>query len=284
VTAPLDSGPLIDPVSVDERAFAEFVAQRAYRSDTRRLADGDGERRQRWWLALVVSLILHGLLYLGIRHWTLLHQDTSADTQVIHLRLIAPEPDSPLPIDVQPLPAKPDQGPLTPAPSQLPDRFPAPQIPSEPQSSVPALISNAITPAKSETAAAKGIFDKQGRVILPAAAGDDPAVFGSRKHTPEYAPNPMAHASPLPYKETPFDKYWKPDGETLLGEWVRKASKETTYDTIHGTRITCKAFLFMMACGWGPTPRVTIEELKAMRESPPLPRHSADDPYVQPEY
>ncbi|MEP6880881.1 MAG: hypothetical protein ABI866_02755, partial [Dokdonella sp.] len=97
-----------------------------------------------------------------------------------------------------------------------------------------------------------------------------------------YTPNPMAHQSPLPYQATPFDRYWKPDGETLLGEWVRKASKEASHDTKYGTRVTCKAFLFLMACGWGPTPRVSIEELKAMRADPPAPRNSADDPWVPP--
>jgi hypothetical protein len=288
VTAPFDSEQLIDPVSVDDHAFAELAAFRAGRSHARMHIEGDSDRRKRLRIALVISLILHGLLYLGIRQWTKLHWDTSAETQVIHLRLIAPEPDSPLPIAVQPLPAAPDPGPVMPTPSELSVDRPVPRIPDRPQLPVPAqpsvspLASDAITPTLSDATIATGIFDKHGNVILPAAPDDDPAVFGSRKRTPEYSPNPMAHASPLPYKKTPFDKYWKPDGETLLGEWVRKASKETTYDTIHGTRITCKAFLFLMACGWGPTPRVTIEELKAMRETPPAPRNSADDPYLPP--
>jgi hypothetical protein len=285
VTAPLDSEPLIDSVIENERAFAEFVALRAYRSDLRKQVEGDSDRRKRLQIALVVSLILHGLLYLGVRQWTLLHRENAADTQVIQLRLIEPVADIPLPLDVPPPPpsVEPARDPTTPTTSQLPAIAPAPPMPVKPPSPpVSPLVSNAITPANPDANAATGIFDKEGRVILPAAAEDDPAVFGSRKHTPEFSPNPMAHPSPLPYKATPFDRYWKPDGETLLGEWVRKASKETVYDTKHGTRITCKAFLFMMACGWGPTPRVTIEELKAMRENPPLPRHSADDPYVQP--
>jgi hypothetical protein len=288
VTRPLDSGQLIDPVRADEGAFAELAALRADRVAARNQIEGDRDRRRRLQIALVVSLILHGLLYLGIRQWTKLHWDTSAETEVIHLRLIAPEPDSPLPLDAQSLPAMPDRSPVTSAPSPLRANSPVPPMPDKPklpvpmQASVSAPATSTIAPANADAPVASGIFDKQGRVILPAAPGDDPAVFGSRQHTPEYSPNPMAHESPLPYKTTPFDRYWKPDGETLLGEWVRKASKETTYDTIHGTRITCKAFLFLMACGWGPTPRVTIEELKAMRETPPAPRNSADDPYLPP--
>ena len=118
--------------------------------------------------------------------------------------------------------------------------------------------------------------------MMPATAVDDPALFGARKPLAEFRSNPMSHESPLPYQPTRFDRYWKPDDETLLGEWVRKASKESSYDTKYGTRINCKAFLFLMTCGWGPTPRVSIEELKEMRANPPAPRTSADDPYLPP--
>ena len=93
----------------------------------------------------------------------------------------------------------------------------------------------------------------------------------------------MAHLAPLPYKPTPFDRYWKPDDETLLGEWVRKATRKTVYDTAAERASPAKPSCSSAACGWGPTPRVSIEELKAMRVAPPMPRNSADDPYLQPE-
>ena len=271
----------MDESSESQHAFVAFIAARACRADGRSQADLD--RRKRYRLALVISLIVHGMLYFGIRHWSLLHRDVTADSTVIHLRLIdGPSVEPPREIVRASSPAQPAVAAHEKKSAVVPTPLSVRQsgtLFAEPIN--PVDVSNAV-PAKVESIdSVSAIFDQRGRVILPAAVTDDPAVFGSRKHAP-FTPNPMAHQSPLPYKATPFDRYWKPDGETLLGEWVRKASKEASYDTKYGTRVTCKAFLFLMACGWGPTPRVSIEELKAMRADPPAPRNSADDPWIPP--
>lgn len=271
--------------SEEQREFVAFIASRADRADA--LKQDDLDRRKRIWLALIVSLIVHGLLYLGIRQWSLLHRVDSADFSVLHLRLIdtpstAPPPavvhaSSPQVQSVLENAQKPELVESRVAPAVAPPAA----VPAEPI--IPARVPHAASATKASADALAAIFDHHGRVVLPDAVADDPAIFGSRKHALEYTENPMAHQSPLAYKSTSFDRYWTPDGETLLGEWVRKASKTSSHDTKHGTRITCGAFLFLISCGWGPTPRVSIEELKAMRAEPPAPRHSADDPYVQPE-
>jgi hypothetical protein len=131
--------------------------------------------------------------------------------------------------------------------------------------------------------AAPRIFKRDGSVDLPdAPENTDPAAFGSRAHVAPYTPNPMSHHSLLPYEPTMFERDWAPLNETLLGEWVREATKETSWDTQGGTRFTCTAFLFFGGCAWGPTPRVSIEELKRMRADPPMPRPLPSDPPAQP--
>jgi hypothetical protein len=128
------------------------------------------------------------------------------------------------------------------------------------------------------------VFDSEGRVRLPdIAVVDAPRMLGQATQRDAAEPDPMRHQSPLPFEPTRFDRDWVSDDETLLGEWVRRLSKESSYDTKYGTRISCKAFLFLMACGWGPTPRVSIEELKGMRANPPLPRSTLEDPFVEPD-
>ncbi len=257
-----------------------LAARRASLASLRRPGGGAGDDvGRRFRLALVAALALHALFFLGLRSWTQLHFEVPPENDVIHLRLIDAQPDRvpaapdsvPVPLARMPVESHADTG--KPAPSSMAP-LPLPSAaPVEPA-------------ARSDTLAAAGpldLLDRGGSALLPEQAGDEtPSKFGFRPRRRSFARDPMVHQSPLPYEATPFDRYWVADDETLLDEWVRKASKQTTYDTVHGTRITCQYFLFLSACGWGPIPRVSIEELRAMRVSPPLPRNSADDPYVQP--
>lgn len=271
------------PDDVAEPELAALDALRTRLAAVRLLAHGDDrERRRRFRLALAIALLVHGLLYVGVRQWSLLHDEVASESEVIHLRLIDPQAQAPevpgppsieRPVEV----SSPDRVevsvPATAAPRRPQEPGPVATAPVRDLRDVAPDVDRQPTPA---------LFDRNARVVLPAPPDPDPARFGSREHKPGYAPDPMVHTSPLPYKPTVFDRYWTPEGETLLGEWVRKASKESSYDTKHGTRITCKAFLFLMACGWGPTPRVSIDELRAMRVDPPGPRDTVDDPYLPP--
>lgn len=263
--------------------FAEFPALRAYRSGANNQADIDTSKRLR--MALVASLLVHVLLYLGVSHWSLLQQDDSPESSVIQMRLIDESNNTKLgEVPPAPLPERPQAETPSNVVASVPIATKRTQ-PSERLDSVPVQASRIPVdeePDQEQMDSLPELFDKQGRVVMPAIAADDPAAFGARKPAPDYRPDPMSHESPLPYQPTRFDRDWKPDGETLLGEWVRKLSKESSYDTKYGTRVTCKAFLFLMACGWGPAPRMSIEELRAMRADPPAPRNSADDPYLAP--
>ncbi len=258
-----------------------LAARRASVARLRRSGSGTGDdARRRLRLALAAALALHVLFFLGLRSSTQLHFDVPPETDVIHLRLI----------DAQPAraPAAPPSVPLPPAPMPVAGHGHAGKPP--PSSATPVPVAPVAAPARpaerNDIRALAGpldLLDRDGSALLPEQAGDEtPAKFGLRPRSKSFARDPMVHQSPLPYVATPFDRYWVADDETLLDEWVRKASRQTTYDTVHGTRITCQFFLFLSACGWGPIPRVSIEELKAMRVSPPLPRNSADDPYVPP--
>lgn len=246
------------------------------------IRDRQERRRLRW--AIVIAILCQLLFFIGLRHWMQLHVELPEEFRVIRLRLIDP-------------PAEPALAPQAPPEPDLPAEVSAPpRTRSEPKTRPVDIPAQAAPESRREPAGVAdgnakqsprpvpGVFDRSGRVLLPQENGvGDRARFAAQAPAENYRPDPMAHLAPLPYKPTPFDKYWKPGDETLLGEWVRKATRKTVHDTRGGTRITCEAFLFFSACGWGPTPRVTIEELKAMRVVPPMPRNSADDPYLQPD-
>ncbi|SFN20211.1 hypothetical protein [Dokdonella immobilis] len=266
----------------DREALAAWRARLLALRHTQGIRDRHERRRLRW--ALLIAILCQVVFVIGLRHWMRWQVGATEEFRVIHLRLIDP------PVEPAPAPqARPE--PVSPAEVSAPPRARSepmtqsagmpPEVASESRPQ-PAVVANSI--ATQPVRPVPGVFDRSGRVLLPKESGvGDPARFAAKVPEKTWRPDPMAHLSPLPYKPTPFDKYWKPADETLLGEWVRKATRKSVHDTRGGTRITCEAFLFFSACGWGPTPRVSIEELKAMRVVPPMPRRSADDPYLLPE-
>lgn len=269
---------------VAQREFIAAIGARTGRSVAR--SPDDAYRHRRFLLAIVASLVAHGLFYFGIRHWSHQPHDVAVESPAIQLRLI----------DASPIRAQREDArvssltPQSPAPGTrvsvvAPILASASAARSDPLPAVapgPVRIQESVSAVEQGVGVTMAIFDRQGRVIVPAASAEDPHKFGVRNRDSSFESRPMEHQSPLAYQPTRFDRYWKPDGETLLDEWVGKLSKEVSHDTKHGTRISCGAFLFLISCGWGHTPRVTIEELKAMRANPPAPRSNADDPYLPP--
>lgn len=273
---------LLDDPPGQAAANSDALAERRARLVLLRGARGEvgPDDRRRFRIALVIALFAHVLLYLGLQSWTRLRIGIPEETDVIQLRLISP------PSDARPASSPVDAGPAATNPVQGSAAIPADSVPTgKPAQGAPfpRQPPHARQDQALAGAAPLNLLDRSGSALLPEQAADHDALkFGRRPRTDGTSRDPMVHQSPLAYHATPFDRYWVADDETLLDEWVRKASRQTSYDTVHGTRITCQVFLFLSACGWGPIPRVSIEELKAMRVSPPLPRHSADDPYVQP--
>jgi len=282
-SAPLRiSEPTVAAASIDDRAALAAWRARAFAlRHARGIRDRQERLRLRW--ALAIAIVCQVLFFFGLQQWTRPHFEVPEEVRVIHLRLIDP------PSEPAPAPQAPPE-PLAPTEVSAPPRVriePAIRPAARPREAAPESRHESVAAesnAKPSASPVPGVFDRSGRVLLPQEnAVGDAERFAAQAPPEDYRPDPMAHLAPLPYKPTRFDKYWKPDDETLLGEWVRKATRKTVYDTRGGTRITCEAFLFFSACGWGPTPRVTIEELKAMRVVPPMPRNSADDPYQQPD-
>jgi hypothetical protein len=120
------------------------------------------------------------------------------------------------------------------------------------------------------------LFGRDGAIRLPDSDSAGQKTFG--------APDgkPLAHANPVPYEGTRFDRMMPSIHESLGGELVRRTTWTHTWHTRSGTRIQCATSLVMAGlgiCGWGLEPRATADELRAMRADPPMPKEpKADDP------
>ena len=117
------------------------------------------------------------------------------------------------------------------------------------------------------------LFDPAGRVVLPKPSPAQPTdPFATTRPAPGFAANPLDHFDALPFRGTRFNRRWVPEGETLGGAFVRKATFEKHWDTRGGNRIQCAVVVIIPACLWGWIPRMPIEDLQAMRADPPAPR------------
>lgn len=103
--------------------------------------------------------------------------------------------------------------------------------------------------AATATPDTRRLFGPDGRPSLSREVVD----ASGAKAKPDFAPPTREELppilSPLPYRETRFDKDWAPDGETLGEELVRKLSRETEVRTPWGTRWRCKVVIVGVACG-----------------------------------
>ncbi len=234
-----------------------------------------------------IAIGLHILIVLGLREWMRVQTSmpvAAAVETVMELRLID------VPVAQQPPPSAPT------APMPTSQQVPvATRNPTSAAASAAAAVAqtlSSMTAAAPEEADAPSdvrLFRSDGSVFLPIEQGDpDPAAFGSRRKDAPFAVNPMTHRSPLPYTPTMFERDWDPhDDELMPLEWLKSAMVEKSWrkswDTRGGTRITCEFLLILGGCGWGPSPRVTIEELKRMRADPPMRRLPSTVGEEQPE-
>ncbi len=247
------------------------------------------EARRRLLVSLAVAVLVHGALLVvllqvsRVRRMVPVEQGPAIRLRLIDARAAEPaqaEPPAHAADTVPPAAPARESVPHAPTPKRGSGSHKAPE-PS--MATTAASITRAPAPAEPTPSPMLPtpplhVFNRDGSVNLPDAEGEaaagDPAAFGRRARVPAYTPDPMAHRSPLPYEPTRFERDWTPQGESLLGEWVSRATVTKTWDTAGGTRITCSSFLFFGGCAWGPAPRVTIEELKRMRADPPMPRPS----------
>jgi len=114
------------------------------------------------------------------------------------------------------------------------------------------------------------LFGLDGHILLP----DEHAAKNAPNALSPNIPHgdPFARANPVPYEATRFDKYFPDVRESLGGEIVRKTTVVYSWRTPWGTVWECKSSLILLGiggCTWGPAPRLTIEELKALRADPP---------------
>jgi hypothetical protein len=196
-------------------------------------------------------------------------------TDVLQVRLIDAVPPSASPAQPSPSPVPPEPTPPV-RPSAAAERPPRVRregstAPSAARVASPMASAPATPPSSTPSSVpAPQFYGRDGQVRVPEQAAAAEAPFPQLPIIPTEG-NPFVHRNPLPYEPTRLDKYFPSVRETLGDELVRKATVQRSARTPWGTQITCTWVLFFGACGWGPVPHATIEELKAMRvELPPL--------------
>ena len=95
------------------------------------------------------------------------------------------------------------------------------------------------------------LFAPDGRLRVPTAVlqGEPPPV-------PSWiaAPHVLApwddRVDPLVYEPTALEPIWKPDGESLLDEFMRRSTRTRTFRTPWGSKVTCSWVLIVGGCAW----------------------------------
>jgi hypothetical protein len=190
--------------------------------------------------------------------------------RVLRVELIEPERPLEMPPEPVPLPRLPVPADARRAPSRAASRKP-------PRRSSPEAIPSTLRPR---------LIGLDGHIFLPdelaeKTPGEPGTLAPSAAHDDAFA-----RTNPLPYEPTRFDAYFPDVRESLGGEVIRKTTISHQWHTPWGTVIECRASLILLGigvCTWGPAPRLTEEQLKAMRADPPLlPQPSPGDPPATP--
>ena len=203
-------------------------------------------------LALMLTMIEVGLFDVAMRR-EIARVGHAPPDRVLHVELIEEERPLAPPVVTEPAP------PLRfPAPAQHRARVARRQGPREP---APETLPRKETPR---------LFGLDGRVLLPEAG--DGTHSGSGMQEGSAHGDAFARTNPVPYTPTRFNSYWPDVRETLGEEIMRKTTIVYGWRTPWGTVVECKASLILLGiggCGWGPAPRLTIEQLRAIRADPP---------------
>lgn len=236
----------------------------------------DADDRLRRYLATFLALLLNLTFLVALdrvmrplarerAHWPRATPD-----DVLQVRLIEPSPPSPSPQAPEPArePAAPER-PRPHASARTEPRALPPPVAAGP------VREQAAARAPSDSAESRALpqfYGRDGQVRIP-EAGVEPVEmpFPQLPIVPAEG-NPFVHRNPLPYEPTRFDRYFPDVRETLGGELVRKATVKRGGRLPGGLYVECTWVLFFGGCAWGHPPTAPIEELKAMRADPPMPK------------
>ena len=228
----------------------------------------DRQERRRLHLAALAAVLFHVVIYFVLRALTLPNPIGMFDETALQVRLIDPSADAPVAVP----PTRPMA--VEPAVRAKVDGMSGHLRPALSNNAIADVANRAATVTSAPTpVGVPELFDDSGRVVLPEAGFvKDSDTFVTTGRVPEFAANPLDHLEALPFRPTRFNRRWVPERETLAGTFVRKGTFEKHWDTRGGNRIQCVLVVIFPACMWGWAPRVTIEELKAMRAELPPPR------------
>jgi len=206
---------------------------------------------RRLWMALAVALALHVVFVVVLWHEMKpsAHQRGAASAQAqsaMQVRLIFHASSkgvaAPPPLVVPPLPS-PSREPVT--KNAMTVHMPA---------TVPAPASVAL-PAPATSAPTK-LFDRTGRIILPANASSAPAAPAPDyvQRAPQGDTQIMRDQDPVQYKPTKLDPYWRKGGDGIDDVLQRAVEKTTVSKTIQlplGVRIRCAISFAALRGGCG---------------------------------
>lgn len=204
-------------------------------------------------LALFLTAIELGLFDVEMRR-EIARSGHAPPDQVLHVDLIEEErpvePPAVEPAPVYPVPMPVEHRPRTRAAQRVPAHAPNPApIPSQDK---------------------PRLFGLDGHILLP----DEHAPTGAPNELSQHVPkgDAFARTNPVPYQPTRFDQYFPDVRESLGGEIMRKTTLTYEWLTPWGTRWVCKSNLLLLGmggCGWGPAPRLTADQMHAIRADPP---------------
>lgn len=233
----------------------------------RRCAPSEAAERRQRTAALLFVIVLHLLLAIAAYRAVRPHPSDAAPPlgaqTIMHLRLI----DTPAATSAVPLPV-----PAAIATPALPAAASArTAMPAAPAAVAPPASALAPPAAVGGGPALPGWVERDGSVRLPDAVAA-PRTFSNRPLREADAPNPLVHRDVLPYTPTRLEGVWAPRDETLGGEVLRRGTAEGKVNLPQGYQVRCVWMLIIGGCGWGKAPQASIDELKAMRADPPMPR------------
>ncbi|GLQ49515.1 hypothetical protein ACFFJT_04745 [Dyella flava] len=218
---------------------------------------------RRLWVALTIALLLHAFFVAvlwyemepGLRPYSppqvvQVQLDSAIQVRFITRSASAAHAAAPPPIAPPPPPPRPSREPLAknamtlhmPGPAPVPATTPPPQ------------------PAPA-TSVAPQLFDRTGRIILPANASSAPAAPAADyvQRGPQGDTQIMHDHDPVKYKPTGLDRYWRKSTNAVDDALQKLVDKTTVTKTIQlpkGIRIHCGISIAALSggCGGDPPP------------------------------